>query len=91
VTGYETIIVEITVPARMLIGRHTHPGIEKLTSLRARASLMIEGNPSRHLQTGDAFQVPQGTVHSVQIGDTPARICSVLVVEKGKPLVIPVS
>jgi hypothetical protein len=27
-TDYETIMVEITVPAGTLIGRHTHHGIE---------------------------------------------------------------
>jgi quercetin dioxygenase-like cupin family protein len=90
-TGYETVMLKITVPAGTLIGRHTHPGIENTYVLEGSGELMIEGSPSRHLQAGDAFQVPPGAVHSVQIGDTPASVCSVLVVEMGKPLVIPVS
>jgi quercetin dioxygenase-like cupin family protein len=91
VAGYETIMLEITVPAGTLIGRHTHPGIENTYVLDGSGELTIEGLPSRDLQAGDAFQVPAGTVHSVQIGDTDARVCSVLVVETGKPLVSPVS
>jgi hypothetical protein len=46
------------VPAGTLIGRHTHPGIENTYVLEGSGELMIEGNPSRHLQTGDVRFMP---------------------------------
>jgi hypothetical protein len=41
------------------------------------------------VRTGEAFQVPPHAVHRIKIGDRNAKACSTLVVEKGKPLVIP--
>lgn len=89
VEGFETVIVEIDVPADLVIGRHSHPGVETTYVLEGSGELTVDGEASRVVARGEAFQVPLGRIHSVKIGDKDAKVCSVLVVEKGKPLVIP--
>jgi hypothetical protein len=39
---------------------------------------------------GEALHVPLGRIHIIKIGEKDSKVCSVLVLEKGKPLVIPV-
>ncbi len=90
VPGYVTVIVEIEVGAGTTVPRHTHPGIESTYVIEGGGDLMVEGQPSRALKPGEAFQMPPDVVHSVKIGDQKAKVCSTLVVEKGKPLVSPV-
>jgi quercetin dioxygenase-like cupin family protein len=89
IPGYVTVIVELKVAAGTVVGRHLHPGIESTYVVEGEAELTIDGQPPRVLRGGEAFQVPPNTVHSVKIGDKNAKACSSLVVEKGKPLVIP--
>jgi quercetin dioxygenase-like cupin family protein len=89
VDGFETVIVEIDVPAGFVVGRHSHPGVETTYVLDGTGELTIDGEASRVVARGEAFQVPSGRIHTVKIGDKDAKVCSVLVVEKGKPLVIP--
>ena len=50
---------------------------------------MIDGNSTHVVARGEAFQVPLGRIHTVKIGEKDAKVCSVLVVEKGKPHMIP--
>ncbi|MGP0093261.1 MAG: cupin domain-containing protein [Xanthobacteraceae bacterium] len=89
VPGYVTTVVEIEIEGGTAVVRHTHPGIESTYVIEGGGELNVEGQPSRILRPGDAFQVPPGVVHSVQIGDRKTKVCSTLVVEKGKPLVSP--
>jgi quercetin dioxygenase-like cupin family protein len=90
VPGYETVIVEIEIGPGTTVQRHTHPGIESTYLIEGEGELSIDGQPKLSLKAGEAFQVPPGLVHGVQIGDRKAKVCSTLVVEKGKPLVLPV-
>jgi quercetin dioxygenase-like cupin family protein len=87
--GYETLVVDIEVEPGTIAPRHTHPGVESTYVIAGHAELTIDGLPARTLQAGDVFQIPAGTVHSMKIGDEVARACSILVVEKGKALVLP--
>jgi quercetin dioxygenase-like cupin family protein len=89
IAGYETVMVELEIPAGTFVGRHSHPGIESTYIIGGSGELTVDGRDGRLLKPGDAFQVSAGTVHSVKIGDRDAKACSVLVVEKGKPLVAP--
>lgn len=89
VEGFETVIVEIDVPAGLVVGRHSHPGVETTYILEGSGELTIDGDATRVVARGEAFQVPLGRIHTVKIGEKDAKVCSVLVVEKGKPLVIP--
>lgn len=89
VEGFETVIVVIDVPAGLVIGRHSHPGVETTYVLEGSGELTIDGEASRVVARGEAFQISSGRIHTVKIGDKDAKVCSVLAVEKGKPLVIP--
>lgn len=90
VPGYVTIIVEATIDANVLVARHTHPGIESSYFVEGGLDLPIEGQPTRTLKPGDAFQVPANTPHAgAKNGDKLTRVTSTYVVEKGKPLASP--
>ena len=88
--GYETVVIELNVPAGTAVGRHMHPGLETTYVVEGEADLFIDGQPDRRIGPGEAFQVPPNVVHRVTVGARNAKACSTLVVEAGKPLVIPV-
>lgn len=87
--GYMTVIVALEVPAGTAVGRHSHPGLESTYVIEGEAELTIDGQEARKLTAGEAFHIPPHTVHSIKIGPVDAKACSTLVVETGKPLVIP--
>jgi quercetin dioxygenase-like cupin family protein len=90
VAGYETIVVEGYVDAGAVIAPHTHPGVESAYLLEGGFELPVNGQPSRMLKPGDAYQIPVGVVHGGgKPGPTKSRILSTYVVEKGKPLASP--
>jgi quercetin dioxygenase-like cupin family protein len=90
VPGYVTVVVEVTIDPGTLVGRHTHPGIESGYVVAGVIELPIEGQPTRTLKAGEAFQVPAATPHAgAKNGDAKAVIVSTYVVEKGKPLASP--
>lgn len=72
------------------VGRHTHFGIETGYTLSGSASFELEGEPTKLLNAGDSYVVPHGKVHDAKVvGEAPARVLAVYVVEKGKPLATP--
>jgi quercetin dioxygenase-like cupin family protein len=88
--GYMTIIVETQIEPGVAIARHTHPGIETGFVVEGSFDLPIEGQPTRALGPGDAFQVPTGTPHAGgKPMSTRVTAVSTYVVEKGKPLTSP--
>ena len=90
--GYVTINLVAEIEPGATIIRHMHPGIESSYVLEGGYDLAIKGQPTRPLKPGDVFQVPPETPHAgVKNGDKKTRAVVTYVVEKGKPLVIPVS
>jgi quercetin dioxygenase-like cupin family protein len=90
VPGYVTIIVEAEVEPGVMVARHTHPRIESSYLLEGGIDLPIQGQPTRALKPGDAYQVPPETPHAGgKPGDKKTRIAITYVVEKGKPLASP--
>jgi quercetin dioxygenase-like cupin family protein len=88
--GYETLLVEATIEAGAAVGRHTHPGVESAYVMEGGFELPIQGQPTRALKPGDAFQIPAETPHAGgKPGDAKTRILITYVVEKGKPLASP--
>lgn len=72
------------------VGRHTHLGIETGYALAGTSSLEVEGEAPRLLKAGDSYVIGAGKVHDAKVvGDAPARVLAVYVVEKGKPLATP--
>jgi quercetin dioxygenase-like cupin family protein len=88
--GYETLLVEATIEAGVSVGRHTHPGIESAYVLEGGFELPVQGQPTRVIKAGDAFQIPPETPHAGgKAGEAKYRILVTYVVEKGKPLASP--
>ena len=88
--GYVTMLVEATIEAGVPVGRHTHPGIESAYIIEGGFELPIQGQATRALKPGDAFQIPPGTPHAGgKAGDAKTRVLITYVVEKGKPLASP--
>jgi len=89
--GYVTIVQDVTLEAGVSVPRHTHPGIESSYVMEGELELPIQGQPTRTVKAGDAFQVPPGTPHA---GGKPSAVKTRLlinyIVEKGKPLATPV-
>jgi len=87
---YMTLIVEVEIEPGVLIARHKHPGIESAYILEGGLDLPIEGQPTRTVKAGDAFQIPPETPHAGgKNGDAKTRGLVTYVVEKGKPLASP--
>jgi quercetin dioxygenase-like cupin family protein len=88
--GYETLLVEATIEAGVAVGRHTHPGIESAYVLEGGFELPIQGQATRTLKAGDAFQIPPETPHAGgKAGTAKSIILITYVVQKGKPLATP--
>ena len=85
--GYVTVIAEVEIDAGVMVGRHTHPGIESGYVVEGAIDLPVEGRPTVSLKAGDGFQVPPNTPHAgVPNGPKMTKVVSTYVVEKGKPL-----
>jgi quercetin dioxygenase-like cupin family protein len=91
VPGYTTVAMEVTIEPGVSIARHTHPGIESTFVMESGGfELPVEGQPTRMVKTGDAFQIPPETPHAGgKPGDTKARLLVTYIVEKDKPLAKP--
>jgi quercetin dioxygenase-like cupin family protein len=88
--GYTTVLVEATIEAGVTVGRHTHPGIESAYVLEGGFELPVQGQPTKTIKAGDAFQIPPETPHAGGApGSAKSRILITYVVEKGKPLASP--
>ena len=71
-------------------GRHTHFGVETGYALAGQSSLEVEGEAPKLLNAGDSYSIAAGKVHDAKVvGDAPAKVLAVYVVEKGKPLATP--
>lgn len=89
VPGYTTLVVEVTIEPGVVVGRHTHPGIESGYVVEGALDLPIEGQKTIALKPGDGFEVPPNTPHAGSKVDQKCKIVSTYVVEKGKPLASP--
>jgi quercetin dioxygenase-like cupin family protein len=90
VPGYVTLLVEATIEPGVNVARHTHPGIESAYVMEGGFELPIQGQPTRTIKAGDAFQIPAETPHAGgKPGDAKTRVLITYVVEKGKPLASP--
>ena len=88
--GYEILLVEAQIDAGVAVGRHTHPGVESAYVLEGGFELPVQGQDTRMLKAGDAFQIPANTPHAGgKPGTAKSRILITYVVEKGKPLASP--
>jgi quercetin dioxygenase-like cupin family protein len=88
--GREVIQVRVDFDPGYVAPRHTHPGEEIIYVLEGTLEYQIDGKPVT-VKSGDVLFVPAGTVHSVKnIGSDNGAELATYVVEKGKPLIVPV-
>jgi quercetin dioxygenase-like cupin family protein len=88
--GYVTITAEVEIEPGVMVGRHTHPGIETGYVVEGNIDLPVEGRPTVSLRPGDGYQIPPNTPHAgVKNGPKMTKITSTYIVEKGKPLASP--
>jgi quercetin dioxygenase-like cupin family protein len=88
--GYVTLVADITIEPGVMIGRHTHPGIESAYLLEGGFDLPVEGQPIKTLKPGDSVVIPPNTPHAGgKNGDHKSRVLATYIVEKGKPLASP--
>jgi quercetin dioxygenase-like cupin family protein len=87
--GYETIEAKVEIPAGSPIARHKHYGIETSYIMSGVVELDVEGVGIKTYHAGDGFQVPPETPHGGKCVEA-ASLIGVYVVEKGKPLAVPV-
>jgi len=84
--GYETVMGIAEIVPNVLIGRHSHPGVEAGYVLSGDLVLMVDGQPPKPLKAGDSYQIPPNAIHDAKSGASGAKVLAAYVVEKGKPL-----
>jgi quercetin dioxygenase-like cupin family protein len=91
IPGHEAVQVRVDFAPGATAPRHKHPGEEIIYVLKGVLEYRLEGRPPATLKAGDVLFVPTGTVHEVKnVGPGEASELATYVVEKGKPLVVPV-
>ena len=83
--------VRVEVDPGIALPVHTHPGEEIVYILEGTWEYRVEGKDMMTLKAGDAAFVPAGTKHSAKnVGTGKGAAIATYIVEKGKPLVVPV-
>ena len=72
-------------------GRHFHPGIVDFQVLDGQFMLAPDGQPETVYTAGQSHEIAMKVIHNEgAVGDKPAKLIVVYMVEKGRPLVQPV-
>ena len=87
--GRAVVVARIDFQPGAEITRHTHPGEELGYVLEGSLTLEVEGKPTITLKPGDVYYVEAGRVHAGRNSNTPGKVLTTYIVEKGKPLALP--
>ena len=91
IAGWETIQTRVDFAPGSVAPPHKHPGEEIIYVLKGTLEYTVAGKPRQTLKMGDVLFIPYGVVHSARNAGTElASELATYVVEKGKPLVVPV-
>jgi quercetin dioxygenase-like cupin family protein len=91
VPGREVIQARVELDPGVASPKHTHPGEEIVYVLEGSLEYRVEGKPPVTLEAGDVLFIPAGTVHAAKnVGRGKGAELATYLVEKGKPLVVPV-
>ena len=86
-TNLEYVMAMAEIVPNVLIGKHTHPGVEAGYVVSGELTLLVDGQPPLALKAGDSFKITGvATVHDAKSGPNGAKVLAIYVVEKGKPL-----
>jgi quercetin dioxygenase-like cupin family protein len=91
VPGREVVQVRVDFATGAVAARHMHPGEEIIYVLEGTLEYQVEGKQPVTLHAGEVLFIPAGTIHSAKnVGSGNAAELATYIVEKGKPLVVPV-
>ena len=91
IPGREVIQTVVSLAPGATAPRHRHTGEEIIYVLKGAWVYELEGQPPKTVKAGDVLFVPYGVVHSARnIGTETGEELATYIVEKGKPLVVPV-
>jgi quercetin dioxygenase-like cupin family protein len=91
IPGREVVQAIVEIAAGVRAAKHWHPGEEIIYVLEGSLEYQVEGKPPVTLKAGDVLFVPARAIHSAKnVGSGNAAELATYVVEKGKPLVVPV-
>jgi quercetin dioxygenase-like cupin family protein len=86
-SAYEATIGTVIVPPDAASPRHSHPGDEIGVMLEGESVVEIDGAAPAKFAVGQAFHIPSGKAHVARsTGTVPAKVVSIWIAEKGKPL-----
>jgi quercetin dioxygenase-like cupin family protein len=89
--GREVIQVRVDFAPGAVAPNHTHPGEEIIYVLEGSLEYQVEGKQPVTLHASEVLFIPAGTIHSAKnVGGGNGAELATYVVEKGKPLVVPV-
>jgi len=90
-SGWETIQTRVDFAPGAVAPRHMHPGEEIIYVLKGTLEYRVQGQPRVILNAGGVLFIPYGKAHEAEnVGLESASELATYVVEKGKPLVVPV-
>ena len=90
IPGWEVIQTRVDFTPGATAPRHVHAGDEVVYVLKGRIEYRVDGQPRATLNAGDVLFIPKAKPHSAEnVGLEPASELATYVVEKGKPLVVP--
>lgn len=90
VAGWETVQTRVDFAPGAVAPRHVHAGDEIVYVLKGKIEYRLDGQPRATLNAGDVLFIPKGKPHAAEnVGVEPASELATYVVEKGKPLVVP--
>lgn len=89
--NYEVVSALVEIMPGFKAGRHFHPGVVQAQVLDGEFWLAIDGQPEKTYTAGQSLELPIKAIHNEgAVGNKPAKLIAVYVVEKGQPLVQPV-
>lgn len=90
VEGKEVALTLVSLEVGASSPTHTHPGDCYGMVLEGTIEMRADGQPPRRLTAGESYSNLSGVVHGfTNVGDKPVRLLNTLVVDKGKPRLVP--
>lgn len=89
--GREVVQVRVNFAPGVAFPEHSHPGEEIVYVIEGSLEYQVEGKPPATLKAGEVLFIAAGAIHAAtNVGNTNAAELATYIVEKGKPLVVPV-
>lgn len=91
IAGRETVQARIDIAPGAVAPWHRHPGEEVIYIIEGTLEYQLEGQPAVTVTAGQVLFVPAGVAHMARnrIASNGAELAT-YIVEKGKPLLVPV-